>query len=91
MAKYEIAAVIVIRVVMVWKRRRGSGTVHARAEKPADARTMITKTTLSDQYQLHIVFPGLVSTHHSVRLPASPATSKCGGSGLHTNQLIPSN
>ncbi len=41
-----MAAVMVINVVIVWKSRRESGTVHARAENAAEARTMTTKTTL---------------------------------------------
>jgi hypothetical protein len=48
MPKYEIAAMIVIKVVIVWKRRRDSGTVQDRAANAADARTIRTKTTLND-------------------------------------------
>lgn len=46
MAKYDVAAMIVIKQVMVWKRRRDSGTVHAMAANAADDKVITTNTTL---------------------------------------------
>ena len=69
---------------MVWKRRRDSGTVHAKAEKAAEANTMSTKTTLWFWLALFMyeAKERKGGGYHNVRKPASVALSKTGGSGL---------
>lgn len=47
MAKYERDAMIVMRVVMVWNRRRETGTFQDKPAKVAELITMTTKTTHS--------------------------------------------
>jgi len=47
MAKYERAAMIVIRVVVTWYRRRDTGTFHDKPVKTADATTIRAKTIQS--------------------------------------------